>query len=191
VDPYVVLGVAHSATAAEIREAYLRRSKELHPDRLIHASEHERALATRAMQDVTVAYGLLRDRGDAAEPHAPRPTHAYTYTPTPQPEPAPRSRRRVLVVGLAAVVVLSGLALAGSGTTTPAPDPERDGDLSGLKGMCITLQASGRFEDVIDCTRPHDARVVEVVDKGMACPIWADATLPGPKQDLCLDNVAP
>jgi hypothetical protein len=186
VDPYVVLGIARSATTAEVRDAYLRRSKELHPDRLTNASEHERALATRAMQDVIAAYEQLRERAGPAEPQ----TTAFTYTPAPAPAPqrSPQ-RRRVIVIGVAVLAVLSGLALAGGGSSKPTPDPERDGDLSGMKGLCITLQTSGRFEEVVDCTRPHDARVVEVVDKGVPCPIWADATLPGPKQDLCLDNV--
>jgi hypothetical protein len=94
------------------------------------------------------------------------------------------------VIALAVVAVLSGLALAGSGGgSQPAPDLDGGDDLTSLNGRCLTLEPSRRFKEIVDCTRPHDARVVQVVNHGVACPIWSDATLAGTRQDLCLDTV--
>jgi hypothetical protein len=178
--------VGRAATAAEIRDAYLRRSKQLHPDRLVHATDAERAAATRAMQDVTAAYEVLRDGKGA---HEPPPSAAATYAPPAWPPPASPRRTRLIVIGLAVLAVMSGLVLSGSGSSKPLPDPKRADDLTALNGQCLTLERDGRFKDIVDCTRPHDARVVAVVDRGVSCPIYADQTLQGPKQDLCLDMV--
>jgi hypothetical protein len=187
-DPYAVLGVGRSATAAEIRAAYLRRSKELHPDHFAEASPEQRAAATRAMQDLTAAYDMVRDRVEPERVAASPPPQTHTYYATAPP----RRNRRLVIIGLAVLALMSGLVLAGSGSSKPpVPDPERADDLSAFKGLCITLEPSGRFKDIVDCTRPHDARVVDVVDRGVPCPIWSDRTLPGSRQDLCLDMVNP
>jgi hypothetical protein len=187
-DAYAVLGVHSSASDAEVREAYLRRSKELHPDRFAGASESERATATRAMQEINIAYAALRDREplDTATV-APPPPSAPHWQPGAAPPTARRRRWPLLVAAFVIGTVVVGLT-AGSGTPPP-PDPRAGDDLAGLKGRCITLTASGIFEDVVDCTRPHDARVVEVVAHDAACPLWSDSTLPSAKQDLCLDRV--
>ena len=46
-DPYAVLGVGRGSTPAEIRAAYLRRSKELHPDHYADATPEQRDAAIR------------------------------------------------------------------------------------------------------------------------------------------------
>jgi hypothetical protein len=140
------------------------------------------------MQDVTAAYEMLRNRNGSAEPQ-PQSQPPPTYTAPWTPSAASPRRTRLIVIGLAVLAVMSGLVLSGSGSSKPLPDPKRSDDLSALNGRCITLEASGRFKDVVDCTRPHDARVVAVVDKSDPCPIWADSSLDGTKQTLCLDLV--
>lgn len=58
IDAYAVLGVAHDATAAEIKAAHRALVRRHHPDL---ASPADRAEATRRVQEINVAYGLVRD----------------------------------------------------------------------------------------------------------------------------------
>lgn len=55
-DPYETLDVARTATEAEIRTAYRKLAKQLHPD--LNPDKPE---AERRFKDVSVAYGLLGD----------------------------------------------------------------------------------------------------------------------------------
>jgi hypothetical protein len=54
-DHYQVLGVARTATPAQIRRAYLDRARRLHPDARAAGSDE------RAMQQVNAAWQVLRD----------------------------------------------------------------------------------------------------------------------------------
>ncbi|WP_260580549.1 DnaJ C-terminal domain-containing protein [Sphingopyxis sp. PET50] len=56
-DPYSTLGVAKSATEAEIKSAYRKLAKELHPDR-----NKDNPKAAEKFSDVTKAYDLLSDK---------------------------------------------------------------------------------------------------------------------------------
>ncbi len=55
-DPYSTLGVARSASEAEIKSAYRKLAKELHPDR-----NKNNPKATERFSKVTAAYDLLND----------------------------------------------------------------------------------------------------------------------------------
>lgn len=57
-DPYDVLGVAPTATPAEITVAYRRLVRELHPDTDGHADGHA---DPRRLAEVLAAYRMLRD----------------------------------------------------------------------------------------------------------------------------------
>jgi len=59
-DPYVVLGVQPTATAHEIRRAYLRQVREHHPDAKSVAGQSTSS-ADEAFRRVKAAYELLRD----------------------------------------------------------------------------------------------------------------------------------
>lgn len=62
-DPYAVLGVRPDADAAALRTAHRDLIRRHHPDLV---PPPERAAATRRVQDLNVAYGLLRDRAARA-----------------------------------------------------------------------------------------------------------------------------
>ncbi|WP_082965396.1 J domain-containing protein [Mycobacterium sp. ACS1612] len=59
-DPYVVLGVPSTATAQEIRRAYLQQVREHHPDAK-PAIGQSTPSADEALRRVVEAYELLRD----------------------------------------------------------------------------------------------------------------------------------
>lgn len=56
-DPYTTLGVSKSATEAEIKSAYRKLAKELHPDK-----NKDNPKASEKFSDVTKAYDLLSDK---------------------------------------------------------------------------------------------------------------------------------
>jgi len=61
---YEILGVGRNASAAEIRQAYVRLAKERHPDRFPDPAERARAEAF--FKELTAAYNTLgNDRGRA------------------------------------------------------------------------------------------------------------------------------
>jgi DnaJ-class molecular chaperone len=78
--PYQILGVAPTATADEIRKAYRKLAKQLHPD--LNPGKPE---AEARFKSVTAAYDLLSDpekrarydRGEIDESGAERPRYSY------------------------------------------------------------------------------------------------------------------
>lgn len=61
-DPYSTLGVAKSASEAEIKSAYRKLAKELHPDK-----NKDNPKASERFSDVTKAYDLLSDKTKRAQ----------------------------------------------------------------------------------------------------------------------------
>ena len=60
-DPYQILGVARTATEADIKKAYRKLAKELHPDR-----NKDNPKASERFSQVTNAYDLLNDKDKRA-----------------------------------------------------------------------------------------------------------------------------
>ena len=61
-DPYATLGVARNATEKDIKSAYRKLAKELHPDR-----NKDNPKAAERFSDVTKAYDLLSDKDKRAQ----------------------------------------------------------------------------------------------------------------------------
>ena len=62
IDPYQALGVAKGANDKEIKSAYRKLAKELHPDK-----NKDNPKATERFSDVTKAYDLLLDKDKRAQ----------------------------------------------------------------------------------------------------------------------------
>lgn len=64
IDAYAVLGVPRDVAQAELKAAHRRLVRQHHPDL---APPAQRAAATRKVQEINVAYGLVRDARHRAE----------------------------------------------------------------------------------------------------------------------------
>ncbi len=60
-DPYTILGISRSASEKEVKSAYRKLAKELHPDKNAHNPK-----ATERFSEVTRAYDLLSDKDKRA-----------------------------------------------------------------------------------------------------------------------------
>ena len=70
-DPYQTLGVARGASEADIKKAYRKLAKELHPDR-----NKDNPKAAERFSQVTGAYDLLTDKDTVSYTHLTLPTKA-------------------------------------------------------------------------------------------------------------------
>ncbi|MCS6783292.1 MAG: DnaJ domain-containing protein [Gloeomargarita sp. SKYBB_i_bin120] len=85
---YEILGVKPTATADEIRAAYLRLCKDLHPDKLPHLNENLRKIAEEQLKVINQAYATLKDETLRAiydqmigvQVPSPKPTRATNLT---------------------------------------------------------------------------------------------------------------
>lgn len=93
---YETLGIASTSTTQEIRKAYLRRARALHPDRQQGKTPKEARRAEQAMQQVNVAWNVLSDPTKKADYDLSlRPRSATTQTrPATQQTTAPRQANR-------------------------------------------------------------------------------------------------
>ena len=89
-DPYLVLGVSPTATAAEITHAYRTRLRAHHPDTR-HTPPSQ--TADDDLQHVLAAYDLLRDPARRAD-YDRATTHAATPSPRRPHGSTPVDRRR-------------------------------------------------------------------------------------------------
>ncbi len=72
VDPYAVLGLAPTATQAEITHAYRRHLRDHHPDL---RSPEPNAPADERLRQILAAYALLRDPARRAAYDRAHPSH--------------------------------------------------------------------------------------------------------------------
>lgn len=89
-DPYSILGVSPDASPQEIRNAYLSRTRIIHPDRFDRASQpQDWTKANEMLAELNEAYSTLRNpssRSQYDELHT-------TKQPRPSPQPSPREQQ--------------------------------------------------------------------------------------------------
>jgi DnaJ-class molecular chaperone len=173
-DPYQVLGIARGASAAEIKAAYRRRARELHPD-----SDPGNPLTEDRFKELGNAYALLSDaaqraRFDAGEIDAagnPRPRATAGRDPF---EAFWKRRRRRAVRSDGANVTYSlkvGFIEAARGTTkrigmangkhleVTVPAGTRDGQVLRLRGQGMPGIGGGAAGDaLVEIRVPEDDR---------------------------------
>lgn len=88
IDHYAVLGVASTASAAEIRTAYLRLAREHHPDFHEGGDESARAANEREMQRINQAWTVLGDPAGRRAYDQRRLLHDADPAAPRRPEPA-------------------------------------------------------------------------------------------------------
>ena len=191
---YEVLGVDASTGAEDLRRAYVRRARALHPDRQVGADPARAARAARAMQDVNEAWRVLRDPSARAayDARLRRPEQAPLRVRTPSADPSlptgPDEPVARVVRGLpwiAVALVLGAIfvftAFAGS-TSDSGPSP------SHWVGKCVTGTTGIQLREV-GCGTAGAARVDLIAPRASQCPSGSSAT---PVDDawLCLRPVA-
>lgn len=169
-DPYRVLGVARGATEAEIRDAYRRLARRLHPDVAGDVSSTGGSTGP-TMAEVNEAWSLLSDpaRRRTLDEVRPQPT-AGTRTgadhDTVVVGPLPRARipwrlmLGIVVIGSAAVLT------AHANTDSPAPGAP---DQLIQSGSCVDIDDMSVAMEV-SCDGPHEGVVRQLIAFDRACP---------------------
>jgi hypothetical protein len=191
---YEVLGVDPSTNQEDLRRAYVRRARALHPDRHIGDDPGRAAAAARAMQEVNEAWRVLRDPAARAAYDARfrGPVRPAVPVRTPSAGPAmahlPDEPVARVVRGLpwvAAALVLAAIfvftAYAAGGTNDGRPSP------SSLVGSCVTGVGSQLTE--VDCDTHGASRVDLVVVRPEQCATDASATPYADDAWLCVRAV--
>lgn len=188
---YDTLGIKPSSTTPEIRKAYLRRARALHPDRQLGRPPDEARKAEQAMQLVNVAWNVLSDpEKKAAYDDGLRPRSAQTTSrPSPaRPQPTSSSEHQtthsidvepgdgsVSVWASIPVLLLLGLALgilivtafANNDPVDNRPVIQSSTELD--VGDCFTLVADTPRERSC-ASGSADGRVIQIGPDAGNCP---------------------
>lgn len=189
---YETLGVRPDASAADIRAAYLRLARDLHPDTHLDRPDAERRAAERRLQDVNRAWSVLRDdarrraydRDRLTPPRTSSGSSGASSGPAgsrPAPPPVEDDDDLVDVApgGCFGGVVLGGLvalllgivivtAFAGGDADEDGPQPTIAPVEDVQVGECIRYVTEGLT--VVPCDGGHDAQVAEIVTFPAPCP---------------------
>lgn len=195
---YDVLGASPHASVEDLRRAYLRLARELHPDRTMGRADGESERAARRMQEVNEAWRVLRepasraayDRWLAGGRRTQRPVE-----PTPAPAGPPSPPRHALRpeddeddwdtpftsapaepgdLGVSVARVLPWLAVAVVlvvifvYTAFAGGEGDPTGPQS-LVGRCISSGGASAIVPV-PCEGPNEGEVVLLVGRPSLCP---------------------
>ncbi|MBA3303417.1 MAG: J domain-containing protein [Acidimicrobiia bacterium] len=194
---YEILGAAPGANPEELRQAYLRRARALHPDHLSGASDELASSSARAMQDVNEAWRVLRDPASRssydrsiARPRPAPQVEAEDAVVDPDDRPYPPVMVDPAHVGaqvlrglpwVAVVAVLAAIFVF----TAFAGGQDGSGDsVTRWAGKCVgTRTGVGMVE--VPCSEPGAELVSLVVERQSLCPNGSTAA---PVEDswLCL-----
>ena len=210
---YEVLGISPLASTDEVRKAYLRRARLLHPDLAQGLPPERSAQMARAMQDVNEAWRVLRvptsraaydDRVAGRATVTPRPNGArpagwgdaqpvgwgdVDLDPTPYHQrPAGMIDPGVSIVRslpwIAALVVLGAIFVFTAFAGGAGEDNRRSS--SDLVGKCVQSQQGVGVVEVA-CESRNEGRVDLVVNRQSQCPTDAIArSVPGEGTWVCL-----
>lgn len=168
---YEVLGVPSTATVSQIREAYRRRVRSVHPDsaaRVDPASGEEMAAITRAwntlsdhsrrrMYDASLRNPVV---GSTTSRTPPTNVHASAFVQPPAPARFPwRMLLGFVTVGSAIVLVLNVVS-------QPAAPRGPDGLIS--SGSCVVIDATQAAVEV-SCDGEHYGVVEQLIGFDMTC----------------------
>ncbi len=213
---YDRLGVSPSASTEEVRAAYRALARRLHPDRLVDASEAERALAERRMREINQAWRELRDppsrrRYDDDRLARPRRSSGSSTRSASSGGHLRGDGRSALdhaedddlvevlppmtafTAGVmrhlpwVALVVVFGLLFVVSAYAR-AKDPEPVHTGRATAGSCIDVRP-GPATTVVPCSGDHDLRIVRRVVEVAACPARTEPRRLG--VDRLIDCVVP
>jgi curved DNA-binding protein CbpA len=186
---YEVLGVEASTSPEDLRRAYVRRARALHPDRQVGVDPDRAAAAARAMQEVNEAWRVLRDPASRVaydarlrRPERPEiPVRAPSAGPplaTVPDEPVVRIVRGLPWVAaalvLAAIFVFTAFAAGSSNDDDPSPRR--------LANRCVVGAAGSRLQEV-DCDSEGAQVVALIAMRASQCGADTSAT---PAGDLWL-----
>ena len=203
-DHYGTLGVEATATAEEIRRAYLRRARALHPDRYVDAGHDEQGRTQAAMQQVNAAWRVL---GNAERRAAYDRTRSGRLSAGPPPGPRPAgpagrptyrtvedvarrtpegSERTVLARALPWLVVAGiGIAIFVFSAFAGGPADERGG--GSPTGACVAVDPVNGQIAQTDCAGPNDGAVVAYQSEARICPPGSRRVpVPGEDNVICL-----
>lgn len=180
---YSRLGVDPTATTEQLRIAYRKRAREIHPDGLGEAGASEIARAEKAMRELNEAWAVLRDPVQkAAYDHPPAPPDVASMpVSTSEGWVAEDVRPAVslstlawrLFLGLCGLgLFLVSLSIAIDQLVDESPDEialDVEGEAAAITSQdCVVLTVSDLILPV-DCSEPNIGRPVEIVDDDHVC----------------------
>jgi hypothetical protein len=197
---YGLLGVPRDASADEIRRAYYRAARQLHPDvnprddadatmrRLNHAWAVLGDPVARRRYDAELSPSPLSQPSQRSQPAPPAPPSPAQYRPAEPPEPAPPHpplflRPSALIVAVL-VLIFVVTAYAGhvgsrntptspgpSSSVAPAQTPAVTGVPTGTDSLLgECLEPEPGYDAVVPCGQPNLGQVVMLVAASSQCP---------------------
>jgi hypothetical protein len=207
VSHYQVLGVGATASADDIRAAFRRRAREVHPDRqpgsvsgpggIASSSHHE-----QAMRELNEAWRVLGDPGRRRAYDrslvAGSEVHPRARPPGVDPDDVPYFHEPAepgdigVIVARALPWVVALAVLVGIFVFTAFAGGTDDDRVSGsdLVGKCVRLERGGVVSSVA-CEEPNDGRVDLVAARASLCPEESSAVrLASQVSWLCLRDAS-
>ncbi|MFM8625361.1 MAG: J domain-containing protein [Actinomycetota bacterium] len=177
-DPYLVLGVARDASESEIRDAYRRLARRLHPD--VAGDAGSTGPTGPTMAEVNAAWSTLSDPARRRAHDAERERSSSDWPPSGhgtrvgehggagpvvlEPLARPRIPWRLM---LGIVVIGSAAVLTAHANTRPAPPGAPDQLIQA--GSCVDIDDTSAAVEV-RCDGPHEGVVRQLIAFDRACP---------------------
>jgi hypothetical protein len=193
---YDALGVTPTASAAELRRAYLERARTLHPDRNIDAGPAARATAERKMQELTAAWQVLgderrrrrydRDNGiGIGEPVSSRERNeqlrqfVFRDDGTIEEDVAPLDGAARLIRGIPWIALFAVLVIIFIFSAYALTGGPKGGDLGGgnKTGQCVTVGRDGSVADA-SCDDDGARDIIGLVGPSSPCPAGTERFQP-------------